>query len=63
MLDPYELQSTAMAEGWIYFAVPAGAEELVFWLQSQTRDRDYELEQVEMIGVQLAMQEGSVKTQ
>ncbi|HJA24570.1 MAG TPA: hypothetical protein H9795_00730 [Candidatus Fournierella merdigallinarum] len=63
MLDPYELQSIAMAEGWIYFAVPAGAEELVFWLQSQTRDRDYELEQVEMIGVPLAMQEGSVKTQ
>ena len=63
MLDPYELQGVSMAEGWIYFAVPRDAGECVLWLQSQTLDRNYDLASVEMTGVPLTVQEGSVSDQ
>lgn len=59
-LDPYELQSTAMSEGWLYFVVPEGAGGHTLWLQSQTLDRDYDISEVTMTGIPLAVEEGSV---
>ena len=60
MLDPYELVSTAMAEGWLYFVVPGETRQATLWLQSQTIGRDYAIDGVEMTGIELTMTEGSV---
>lgn len=58
MLDVYELSGTAMAEGWIYFAVPEGTEDATLWLQAQLMDRDYRTSAVQMTGVPVAFEEG-----
>ena len=59
-LDPYDLQGSAMDEGWLYFAVPAQAESWTLWLQCQSLDRGYDITEVSMTGVALTVEEGSV---
>ena len=58
VLDVYELSRTAMAEGWIYFAVPEGAKDATLWLQAQLMGRDYRTSAVQMTGVPVAFEEG-----
>lgn len=58
MLDPYELSSTSMAEGWIYFAVPESAGQGTLWLQAQAMGADYRPAAVEMTGVPVAFEQG-----
>ena len=58
VLDVYELSGTAMAEGWIYFAVPEGAKDATLWLQAQLMGRDYRTSAVQMTGVPVAFEEG-----
>ena len=62
-LDPYALQSTSMDEGWLYFLVPQGAAEHTLWLQCQTLDRDYNISEAAMTGIDLTVTEGSVSVE
>lgn len=59
-MDPYDLQGSAMSEGWLYFVVPQGAGTYTLWLQSQTLDRSYDVSEVAMTGIPLTVEEGSV---
>lgn len=59
-MDPYDLQGSAMSEGWLYFVVPGEAAKYTLWFQSQALDRNYDVSEVTMTGVPLAVEEGSV---
>ena len=59
-LDPYAFQSVSMDEGWLYFLVPEGAAGHTLWLQCQTLDRDYNISEAAMTGIDLTVTEGSV---
>ncbi len=62
-LDPYALKSTSMDEGWLYFLVPEGAAGHTLWLQCQTLDRDYNISEAAMTGIDLTVTEGSVSVE
>lgn len=59
-MDPYDLQGSAMSEGWLYFVVPGEAAKYTLWFQSQALDRSYDVSEVTMTGVPLTVEEGSV---
>ena len=62
-LDPYAFQSVSMDEGWLYFLVPEGAAGHTLWLQCQTLDRDYNISEAAMTGIDLTVTEGSVSVE
>lgn len=61
VLDEYDLTSTAMAEGWFYFVLPADYSQATLWLQRQNLDRNYDVATVEMVGVELTFDQGEVE--
>ena len=58
--DPNDLWQGSKVEGWLYFVVPEGAETVTLWLQSGLKGLHLTTKQVEMTGVALIVQEGSV---